>query len=575
MHSPLPFTPRSLAKLGRGLLLAAVLAPAAHGQTIAPESFQNTTSSNYQLGGSARLTAGSGGDANGQGYLRLTDAEFTQSGYALGRNQIPSTQGFSLSFEFFSYGSTSQLVADGFSVFLVDADKATVANFVTGGTGGNLGYCGVRNGYLGIGVDEFGGFSINGAPRVGGRGFTPQSIALRGAGSTPDGDATYPYLGGTASLPYNLSVNTPRAQSGSPDYRRVFINAVPVNGIYRITVRLQHGSEIETVVDNLAVPAPPANLRVGLAGSTGDQNNIHELRKLEIARVPLLRQDSLSTRQGQPISLNVLSNDIFSFVGYQRSTVDLDIVQPGIQSTVTLPGKGTLSVSPDGLITFAPLPGFVGTLIQPYGAQDQVGQQGTPTNFKVTIDAAAPLPVTLTSFTVTARNQQGIVRWATASELNSDYFIVKRSLDGRTFTPVAKVAGHGTTTQSKSYEWVDTQIGELTHDNQPVYYQLQQVDNDGRDSFSPVAVARFGRPVALVATVAPNPTDGVVTLNLSGLVAGTYQVQLLSVMGQCLRTYSLAGQAQHELHIEDLPAGSYLLRITGNDSNQTLRLLRH
>jgi dihydroxyacetone kinase DhaKLM complex PTS-EIIA-like component DhaM len=526
------------------------------------------------LGGTARLTAANGADPNGGGYLRLTEAIDNQTGYAISNNQFATSQGFSINFEFFAYGTTNT-AADGFSIYLVDADKTANGNFVGGQTGGNLGYVGVSDGYLGIGVDEYGSYSINEPPRVGGRGYTPQSVALRGAGSYRDRDYSYPYLGGTRTLPYGLSVATPRAQAGSPDYRRIFINAVPVNGAYRITVRLQHGADIETVVSELEVPVPPANLRIGLAGSTGNQNSVHELRKLELGQVPLLRQDSSSTRQGQPVSLNVLSNDIFSYAGYSDGTVDLDIVTPGVQSSVTLPDQGTLSVTALGVVTFTPVASFKGTLTRPYSAKDLVGQSGTPTNLKITIDAAAPtpLPVSLTGFTVAARDRRAIVRWATASEVNNDYFVVKRSFDGKAFTPVAKVKGHGTTQRGNSYEWVDEQVEHLTYNQQPVYYVLQQVDLGGAATYSPVAVARFGSAAA--ATVAPNPTSGPATLDLSGLPAGTYQVQLLSVMGQCLRTYSLAGQAQHELAIEQMPAGAYLVRITGDGTSQTLRLHRY
>ncbi|RZK23760.1 MAG: T9SS type A sorting domain-containing protein [Hymenobacter sp.] len=63
----------------------------------------------------------------------------------------------------------------------------------------------------------------------------------------------------------------------------------------RVTVCIQHGGAVETVVRNFEVPQPPANLRIGLAGSTGDDTDMHEVRKLAVKQAPFLRDDDIST----------------------------------------------------------------------------------------------------------------------------------------------------------------------------------------------------------------------------------------------------------------------------------------
>jgi hypothetical protein len=229
------------------------------------ESFQNSTAGGFTLGGvpnAATLTAATGGpDANGSGYLRLTSAAIDQSGYAIDQSSFLAPNGFSISFEFFSYGGTG---ADGFSMFLVDADKVSAASFTAGAPGGALGYAqrtrvptsnGVPFGYIGIGIDEYGNYSNPIQGQVGGPGFTSNVVAIRGSGNG-QGPTDYPYLVGSPKLPFDLSVSTVRALAGSADYRRAYIDVLPVTdaiGVktYRITVRIQHGLTVQTAISNL------------------------------------------------------------------------------------------------------------------------------------------------------------------------------------------------------------------------------------------------------------------------------------------------------------------------------------
>jgi uncharacterized repeat protein (TIGR01451 family) len=386
------------------------------------ESFQNGTAGSFTLGGTATLTAATSIDPNGAGYLRLTRAAINQAGFAIDQGSFPAPNGFSISFEFFAYGGTG---ADGFSVFLVDADQTSAATFMPGASGGSLGYAqktispassGVAFGYIGIGIDEFGNYSNATEGRVGGintPALTPNAVALRGAGNG-NSATDYPYLTGTPTLPFSLDVATVRAQAGSPDYRRAYIDVVPTNGTYRITVRIQHGFTVETAVRNFIVPRPPDNLRIGFAGSTGGNTNVHEIRNLAIRQTPALDDDVASTIYNQPVSINVLGNDIFSYANYAPGSVDLDPNQAGIQSTLTLPGQGMFVVTPAGVVTFTPSGTFAGVVTVPYTADDVLGETGFPANITLVVRGAditntvsgptATAPGNLVQYDVTTAN---------------------------------------------------------------------------------------------------------------------------------------------------------------------------
>ncbi|WP_159452117.1 T9SS type A sorting domain-containing protein [Hymenobacter roseosalivarius] len=356
------------------------------------------------------LTGGST-DAEGSGYLRLTGAIANQAGFAIDGTSFPTPSGFSISFEFFSYGKTTTTGADGFSVFLVDADKVSAASFTSGASGGSLGYAqkvladptnptnsvGVPSGYIGIGIDEFGNFSNVTEGRVGGRttgagittdGRTPNSIAIRGAGNG-NSNTDYPYLAGTGVLPFTLETGTARAQSGSPDYRRAFIDAIPQpDQTYLITVRIQHGTQVYTAINSLRVPKAPNNLRIGFAGSTGGSNNVHEIRSLAVVNPTVANNDRFGTRYGTAASYDVTANDEATGSSLDRATVDLDPSTSTVERTLTVAGKGTFTVNTQGVVTFSALNTFAGVVTIPYTIRDILNTLSNQATITVDVSGA-------------------------------------------------------------------------------------------------------------------------------------------------------------------------------------------
>ena len=99
-----------------------------------------------------------------------------------------------------------------------------------------------------------------------------------------------------------------------------------------------------------------------------------------------------------------------------------------------------------------------------------------------------PLPVELTNLTATERNGQIVIKWATASESNNDYFVLERSHDGVRFSDIQMVPGAGTILEPRNYEYTDPYPAPGHN-----YYRLKQVDYDGSFSLSPIVSAYGGR----------------------------------------------------------------------------------
>jgi len=146
--------------------------------------------------------------------------------------------------------------------------------------------------------------------------------------------------------------------------------------------------------------------------------------------------------------------------------------------------------------------------------------------------ANGPLPIELIFFKVKQIGATHLLEWATASELNFDFFSIERSTDGINFKEIEQVKGHGTTLVRKDYSFENRNptLGKN-------YYRLKSVDFDRSSEYSRVAfVDHLGEKHFVVA---PNPSSGssisffvnfvpdentfVTIFDYSGMVVGVYK----------------------------------------------------
>jgi photosystem II stability/assembly factor-like uncharacterized protein len=90
----------------------------------------------------------------------------------------------------------------------------------------------------------------------------------------------------------------------------------------------------------------------------------------------------------------------------------------------------------------------------------------------------SPLPVELLSFTGKNNKENNILEWITSSEINNSGFEVERSADGKDFSKIGFVEGHGNSTIQNEYYFTNYSIDET------YYYRLKQLDFDGKYSYS-------------------------------------------------------------------------------------------
>ncbi|MCH8554983.1 MAG: hypothetical protein LAT76_07480 [Schleiferiaceae bacterium] len=383
------------------------------------ESFKGAAAPGVIFGGDkgAFLTAATGIDPLGDGFLRLTDNTANQTGFVYNDAIFLPNAGLKMEFEFYHYGGNG---ADGTVFFLFDG-SVTNESFQIGAFGGSLGYAqrftntpGVSKGYLGIGIDEFGNFSAPTEGRQGGPDRKLQSITLRGAGNgtgpgVPAG-SNYPYLThtqvqGDASNPFNFSLDPQRGATGGritnpnlPGYRKISIrlkprfdsNNAPLPG-YLIDVDIITGGAtpvLNEVIKDFVYTTPfPNTLRFGFAASTGGSNNFHEIRNLTVEAFdpslvppPVAGNTNDKTCPGSQVGIDVkavanLENPDFNKINFNSFDFDAENTT-SITEILTIPGVGTFEADATyEVVVFTADPAFTGTHTIKYSFTDFFGNR--------------------------------------------------------------------------------------------------------------------------------------------------------------------------------------------------------
>ncbi|MBP7409309.1 MAG: T9SS type A sorting domain-containing protein [Flavobacteriales bacterium] len=163
------------------------------------------------------------------------------------------------------------------------------------------------------------------------------------------------------------------------------------------------------------------------------------------------------------------------------------------------------------------------------------------------------LPIELIDFQAFPVGDKVELQWSTASETNSDRFVVERSKDGAVFEPIGMVTAAGNSAQMNQYAHLDRSPYPGLN-----YYRLQQVDLDGTFEHSAVRTVRFWDPGAGVSLV-PNPGSGLVDVLLPSLEAGS-TLMLLDATGRVVQRMILDSE-RASFDSSSLVRGVYAFRV--------------
>jgi len=174
------------------------------------------------------------------------------------------------------------------------------------------------------------------------------------------------------------------------------------------------------------------------------------------------------------------------------------------------------------------------------------------------------LPIELGAFTATPANEGIELNWTTLTEQDNDYMAVERSRDGQHFTEIGRVDGVGNSYQEQQYTFTDRSPAT---DN---YYRLRQVDTDGTVTYHRIVYQAFQGIVAELKAW-PNPVSNQLYLQAAGEQA---KITLLDMNGQVLRQWTQQLSSDLPVDVQSLAAGSYLLNVKTENSQEHLRFIK-
>ena len=141
---------------------------------------------------------------------------------------------------------------------------------------------------------------------------------------------------------------------------------------------------------------------------------------------------------------------------------------------------------------------------------------------------STPLPVNFSFLNVTHNKdkQMNEVHWTTESEINNDHYIVRRRIENEEFKPLSKIQGAGNSDLSHEYVYHDKDVQE----NGIYYYQIEQVDFDGKVSYSDIVSVSIKNVSGLTTRIYPNPTNGIIYCNVEGSFVNA-RMELYDLLG--------------------------------------------
>jgi hypothetical protein len=138
------------------------------------------------------------------------------------------------------------------------------------------------------------------------------------------------------------------------------------------------------------------------------------------------------------------------------------------------------------------------------------------------------LPVEMLSFQADRiGNDDVLLTWETAKELNNDKFVIEKKRNNGEFEAIGEVKGAGTTDQVQHYTFTDN--AGLSDQN---YYRLKQLDVDGSITYSDIVEIGFDAYANDRFVVYPSPATDHTFLKAISELDGDYRVSVLDLSGK-------------------------------------------
>ena len=186
------------------------------------------------------------------------------------------------------------------------------------------------------------------------------------------------------------------------------------------------------------------------------------------------------------------------------------------------------------------------------------------------------LPIKLKSFTAVNDHNTVLLKWETASEINSNYFEVERSDDAQFFQSIGKVKATTNTSSLTSYNYADTKAASSGGN---IFYRLKMVDLDGTTRYSNTVSIKPTNASLTIKNVYPviiNGSDNI-TVEVVSDKRKNLDLTIIDVNGRVyFRKTSQIEQGANTIKFStpsSLPKGMIFLKFNAENFQQTESLI--
>lgn len=268
--------------------------------------------------------------------------------------------------------------------------------------------------------------------------------------------------------------------------------------------------------------------------------------------------------QFTPATLNVVVGDVIHWVW---------IAGTHTTTSVTIPAGAAAWSSPMDSTTTT----FDYTVTQP-------GVYSYQCNFHflfgmtASFTASGTVPIILSSFNISAKNNKPLLSWTTQTEVNADYFSIRKSINGSDFYEIGKVSATGNSVIEKNYSFSDEKISSAIN---YVYYALATVNKDGKTQLSPIKIYKNKTATPkLIISLSPNPVSsmGHLMLQFNADKPGVMIAKLMDEQGKLVLKSELSavqGINNGHIHLGNVSAGIYTIYFTLDGINESYRIVKN
>lgn len=235
-----------------------------------------------------------------------------------------------------------------------------------------------------------------------------------------------------------------------------------------------------------------------------------------------------------------------------------------LENTNTITNNGNLFV--DGVVSGSGSISGSGVICNSDGQTDPTVAKSNTVSCDVCDGTVNTLPVKLVTFEAElVESTQVNVYWATASEENNDFFEVLHSTDGIDFETIAIVDGAGNSNVMIKYQITDFNAADGIN-----YYQLKQVDYDGKTTLSNILTVRINTENEI--KLYPNPVNLGQMIKVEFNDVLNYKAEIYDITGRLVMNLN-GMDNQMSFSTTNLSKGNYILRIIDGDQAKVKRFI--